>query len=275
MDESVGRCNREINCGYHLSPKVYLETSQSFQGSNVQLFIKQSKRVKDNNHNIQTDYIGQDTFLKTIGQYHKNHFYQFLMTHFGEHAAKEAAKRFHIGTSKYWKGATIFWQIDMQNRIRTGKIMLYDSETGKRIKEPFNHITWVHRLMKKEGVYQLRQCFFGEHQLAVVPTYYPVGLVESEKTAIIASILMPELIWLACGSISNLSFNKFLSIPDRRIILYPDLNAFDKWSAKAKELSGYNVDIHVSRLLEDTARPDERAGGYDLADYLLNGQKNV
>lgn len=272
LDASVGRCNREVKCGYHFSPREHFETNTHYKCGTINYFqssVRRSEGLPQNTLNCKTDYIEQEIFLKTTDQHEKNGFYQFLVIQFGEAKAKSAAIKFHIGTSKHWKGAVIFWQIDIHNRIRTGKIMLYNSETGKRIKEPFSHINWAHRLVKKSGTYQLRQCFFGEHQIAITPKYYPVGIVESEKTAIIASILMPELIWLACGSISNLSLSKFYPIADRRIILYPDLNAFAKWSAKAKELSIYNIDIHVSRLLEDNAHPDERAGGYDLADYLL------
>lgn len=73
-------------------------------------------------------------------------------------------KRYKVGTSKYWDGATVFWQTDNQNKVRTGKIMLYNPETGKRIKEPYNHVTWVHSVLHK-GDYNLKQCFFGEHLL--------------------------------------------------------------------------------------------------------------
>lgn len=95
-----------------------------------------------------------------------------------------------VGTSKYWEGATVFWQMDYQNRVRTGKIMLYNPATGKRIKEPYNHVTWVHSILHKED-YNLKQCFFGEHLLPEDKSR-PVALVESEKTAIIASYYLPN-----------------------------------------------------------------------------------
>ena len=31
-------------------------------------------------------------------------------------------------------GSVIYWYIDKENRIRSGKIMQYDPQTGKRIK---------------------------------------------------------------------------------------------------------------------------------------------
>ena len=41
-------------------------------------------------------------------------------------------KRYKVGTSKYWDGATVFWQTDNQNKIRTGKIMLTGIRTELR-----------------------------------------------------------------------------------------------------------------------------------------------
>jgi hypothetical protein len=260
LDEYIGRCNREVNCGYHATPKNNVEVNP-FNKQRMSAHFMQSKK--------QSDYIEQGVFEKTLGHYERNNFYQFLVAHYCNERAAMSAQRFCLGTSKHWAGATIFWQVDIHNRIRAGKIMLYDAQIGRRVKLPFNHITWVHRLLSKNKDYQLNQCLFGEHQLITAPKQLTVGIVESEKTAIIASIVMPELIWLACGSVSNLSIHKFKSIADRKIILYPDLNAFDKWKIKANELSGYNLDIHISDILERAACPNERAGGYDLADYLL------
>jgi hypothetical protein len=107
----------------------------------------------------------------------QNYFIKFLLARFGEENAMELVKRFYIGSLQHWPGSTIFWQVDESGRVRTGKIMLYDPDTGKRIREPFSHIAWVHSgLVKSKQIvsYNLQQCLFGLHQAIHLPesTFY-------------------------------------------------------------------------------------------------------
>jgi hypothetical protein len=143
--------------------------------------------------------------------------------------------------------------------------MLYNSTTGKRVKEPYNHITWVHKLIQQSD-FDLKQCFFGEHLL--VDKTKPVAIVESEKTALIASVYLPQFIWLAVGSLTNLNADKCQVLKGRIVTLFPDLNGFEKWSDKAAELS-HMAKFMISDLLELKATETEKKKGLDLADYLI------
>jgi hypothetical protein len=100
----------------------------------------------------------------------------------------------------------------------------------------------------------------------------PVALVESEKTAIIASVYLPAFNWLAVGSLNNINREKFKPLAGRKVALWPDLNCFDRWNAKANELQKEypGTRITVSDLLEKHCTPGDRANGFDLADYLIN-----
>jgi hypothetical protein len=49
-----------------------------------------------------------------------------------------------------------------------------------------------------------------------------VAIVESEKTAIIASIYLPDMIWLACGGCGNLSLKLCEPLKGRKVVLFPD-----------------------------------------------------
>jgi hypothetical protein len=266
---TVGRCNRENNCGYHYTPKQY------FQDNNISFDTPQPKTYKPRPVTPQpkpVSFIPVEVFKqslqidKTVLQVAEtNHFVKFLIALFGVEVANQLVSRYFIATSKHWNGATVFWQIDTQGKIRTGKIMLYSPTTGKRIKEPFNHIYWAHKALKQPE-FELKQCFFGEHLL--IDKTKPVAIVESEKTAIIASVYLPQFIWIAVGSLTNLNAEKCSILKGRTVTLFPDLNGFDKWSSKAKELS-HLANFTVSDLLERKASEAERKQGFDLADYLI------
>ena len=80
--------------------------------------------------------------------------------------------------------------------------------------------------------------------------------MESEKTAIICSAMMPQYLWLATGGKSELTSERLSSLKGRKIIVFPD------------------IDIRISRLLEDNATPEEKAAHIDLADWLIEFLKD-
>jgi hypothetical protein len=260
---TVGRCNRESNCGHHYTPKQY------YQDNNISFDTPQPKTYKPRPvtpPHKPVSFIPVEVFKASLNltAFETNHFVKFLIDLFGVEVASELVSRYFIATSKHWNGATVFWQIDTQGNIRTGKIMLYSPSTGKRVKNLEPPVYWVHKALKQPE-FELRQCLFGEHLL--IDKSKPVAIVESEKTAIIASVYLPQFIWLAVGSLTNLNAEKCSILKGRTVTLFPDLNGFEKWSNKAKELSHLAI-FTVSDLLERKATEAERKQGLDLADYL-------
>jgi len=259
---TVGKCERLDSCGIHYTPKQY------FQDNNISFDTPQPKAYKPRPATPQpkpVSFIPVDVFKASLKGHERNHFVKFLIKLFGIEVASQLVSRYFIATSKHWSGATVFWQIDTHGNVRTGKIMLYSPTTGKRVKEPFNHISWVHKALKQRE-FELRQCLFGEHFL--IDKTKPVAIVESEKTAVIASVYLPQFIWVAVGSLTNLNAEKCSILKGRTVTLFPDLNGFDKWSSKAKELS-HLANFTVSDILERKATEGEKKQGFDLADYLI------
>lgn len=102
--------------------------------------------------------------VRSFRGYWKNNFFRFLCSKFNEEAVRKAMECYCVGTSDFWDGACIFWQVDSTYRVRTGKIMLYDANNGHRVKNPRSYIAWVHK-MKSVRDFNLKQCLFGEHLL--------------------------------------------------------------------------------------------------------------
>lgn len=173
----VGRCNHEQKCGYNYTPKMYFDENPIAKERLSEEFVPVLKPYIS--LPPAPSFIEPEIMKQSLKLYHTNKLFQFLSFHFGQEATEELMLRYHVGTSKHWPGATVFWQVDISGRVRTGKVMLYNPENGRRIKEPHNYITWVHSLLKKEN-FNLRQCLFGEHLLAS-DQQRPVALVESEK----------------------------------------------------------------------------------------------
>lgn len=251
---------------------------------------------------IPIDYLPSEKMhasLTKIGR-SKNAFWLFLSRVFGEAKANASFEKYNVGTSKHWKLetgelATVFWQVDIFGNVRQAKIMAYNPATGKRLKEHDRALRltrtgdylldqsgqpktafagrWI--LGKPEA--NLRQCFFGEHLLAadhLAGQKQVVFIVESEKTAIVCDLLLPEFIWLATGGASGCGFTSFdavAALKGRDVHLLPDLGKFPDWKSKAAELSAAMPETRVfcRNILESKATENDRKQGFDLADYFL------
>ncbi|MCD8393924.1 MAG: DUF6371 domain-containing protein, partial [Bacteroidales bacterium] len=222
--------------------------------------------------------------------YPLNPLYRFLITRFDENLVSQAFRRYRVGTSKKWGGATVFWQHDIQGRCRTGKVMGYDPSTGHRVKQPHPLMHWAHCLIGPApkppqrglsirmapprlggaggGHYQLEQCYFGEHLLRGLPRDREIRIVESEKTALLASIAYPDNIWIATGGISNLRPSQALY--GRSLILFPDLRAEEQWRVRGEEIaSKCYATVDIYRHIQAHASDTQCAHGLDLADFIL------
>ncbi len=255
LGDDVGRCNREQRCGYHLKPKdVILPRPDQNYMPHPDTF----KRPLSKSFST----IPQHVLDDSLRDYDDNHFMRFLRKTVGKENADALAEKYRIGTNHYWDSSTVFWQIDAKGRIRTGKVMLYNPVTGRRLKDEVTYINWMHRVLRLHD-FALYQCLFGEHLLPI--TTGPVAVVESEKTAIIAAHYMPEYTWLAAGSISNLTAEKCSVLHGRQVILFPDGGAYEKWLVVAGTIPGCTV----SDMLETELHKDALLQGCDIADYLL------
>ncbi len=171
-----------------------------------------------------------------------------------------------------------FPSIDRQNRICRAKLIRFNQTTGKRLKKEDNGRTdntssLPSKLKLKEN-FQYKQIFFGEHLLSKCPNK-PVAVVEAEKTAIIATLCLPEVVWLATGSKQSLKTERIKLIGQRAIILYPDVDGYEKWRNVAAEARQRGLTVEVSDLIEHNATDEDRAAQVDLADYLINKQREI
>lgn len=134
--------------------------------------------------------------------------------------------------------------------------LLIDSTDCKRDKSkmPFS-------LKAKPGEkYSL--CLFGEHLLVQGKT---ICLVESEKTAVVASYHYPQFNWLATGGANKLTDEKVKVLSGYQVYYICDADKAGKENSTLRKLQYHKIDFKVLDLFP------ERNDGYDLADALIAG----
>lgn len=246
-DEKFGRCDRQYNCAYICIPNDKAEGEASFKKNVIEKPIS---------------YIPYEDGKDTFKDYDKNALCLFLIEKLGYDKFIKALELYQFGidqktiSNRDW---VIFWQVDKYMNCRSGKMIKYLRD-GHRDKSC--HATWFHKVMRYED-FNLKQCFFGEHLLNTDPRK-PIAIVESEKTAIIASQFIDNYIWIASGGREGLGFDKCKSLENRNVTLFPDLGAFDYWKGIAKD-RGFSI----SDSLERRATDEQRKLGLDLADFLI------
>ena len=261
----VGRCDREINCGYHYPPRSYFNDNNQQYVPNIKICPSFAQKVEISIHD-------KADLTNTLMHYNENNFIQFLKSKFDNQEVEKMTFDYKIGTANVWNFGTIFWQVDSKYNARGGKVILYNT-SGKRTK----YINWIHSIkIKSQEIknFNLSQCFFGEHLINNCDT--TVAIVESEKTACIMSLLFNKYIWLAAGSLNGLNESKMEVLKNRKIILYPDLginspngSPFTIWESKCHYFKNHGFDITISDLLELKGTHECRVKGYDIADYFL------
>jgi hypothetical protein len=279
LPEKYGRCDRESNCTYHLSPY-----SDNY-GTNELKQYEHKPQPKPQQQPVY--FIPEGVLNATLKDYEINTFVQNLFKLAPVEEIEKVISLYRIGTigDKERKGAATFPFIDKFGNIRTIQAKEFN-ETNHTKSTDFVHRIieryllkygkalpgWLNDYAKNE---KFVSCLFGEHLLNKYP-FNPIALVEAPKTAIIGSLYygLPEtpnaLLWIAVYNKSSLSLEKCKPLQGRKVVLYPDLNAFKEWNAKTQELkiklSGTR--FVVSDLLEKNATEAERTNGLDLADYL-------
>ncbi len=146
-------------------------------------------------------------------------------------------------------------------------LMPYDQD-GHRWKSGYNQ-NWL-MAKRKQSDRRAPWCLFGEHLLRLNPSA-PVGVVESEKTALIAALAAPGYVWTATASLQNLNPRRCAGIRNRDIYIFPDADGLEQWRAKAEALrkEGFNVFFCGEYITAHATAPKD-----DLGDIICRWLEN-
>lgn len=240
LSREFGICDRVNNCGHKNIP-----TKEA---------LPEYKEPEQKKEAVKTIYPAIAFVKKTIENQTSN-FHDFVNTELS--ITNEHLIKWNCGTIED-KTAYVYQNIEKKY---LNIVHIFYSENGKRIKEtlPFS----LHPAKERRETEKYALCLFGEHLL----TKKTVCLVESEKTAIIASFSYPQFDWLATGGANKLTDEKISVLFGRKIYYLSDADKAGTENSTIKKLAAYKQDYTVIQLFPD------RTDGYDLADAIIDGLK--
>jgi len=266
LDETCGRCDHQSRCGYHKTPReLFAENPKkrpkTEETSAITIIHPAPVPI------ITPDYIDSDFVIRSFSL--RSNLVSFLWRIAPDHQRLLAVlQAYLVGATKNWE--VVYWQIDSDWNVRTGKIIKYNPFDGHRIKR--GGTDWVHSRMKRikilaeDQVFNLKQCLFGEHLLRLFPEL-PVAIVESEKTALLCALAFPQYLWLATGGLYNMKKDMLKVLEGRTAVFIPDLEGYDLWLEKMKMLPQCHASI--LDILESHATAEDHEKKIDIGDIIV------
>ncbi|MCA8831947.1 DUF6371 domain-containing protein [Hymenobacter pini] len=265
LDEQFGICDRQAKCGYDHRPSGELFTrSGEANDATETITLRPAADVAE-------------ALLAKTKDYGSNlHRYARSLTIPNEHLEKWA-----VATDR---DRTVFLHLNAERQLVNAKWFKY-TEEGKRDKltQPYSFAS-TDEEKKKSAKYGF--CLYGEHLIRHDNPERPICVVESEKSAVLASFFYPHLDWVACGAANGITDEKIHALYNRPIWWLADADGLQprikdgqpemrngkpvlteggRSNSSLRKLKAYKLDFVVIDLFP------ERHDGYDIADALRDG----
>lgn len=284
VDEyQYGRCDKENSCNYHIHPN-----------SNPELAAKAKEEfVPRPDPEVRQIFPGENIWGPIVNRTKTavSPFHQYCKTKLlipVEHLLK-------WGVYSDSDDLTVYAFKDFNNRIVNLKWFKY-KEDGHRdkafesfsLKQPKQNpphtppiLQSEKKISKKEIVEKYQMCLWGEHLLPRDPDQQPVCVVESEKSAVIASFFYKQFHWVSCGSNNGLTNgkdgkpDKISHLKGRKVYWLCDADKASRITyggdnnelrpSSVRHLLEAGIDVEIVDLFP------ERYDGYDIADAIMDG----
>lgn len=237
LQREYGRCERVNSCGYHLKPN----------GQMVE-----TDKLPIPAPTVKTKIIFPDEAMcrRFIEKDHISPFHKICMEKLN--IPIEHFRNWNIGSRG---DETAFVFQDKNKKFVNIKFVEYDENCNRKKKiQPYS-------LPPGRADEKYSLCLFGEHLLSDKI----VCLVESEKTAFIASNKYPQFDWLATGSSNGLTDEKIFVLHNRQVYYLPDADKAGRENSSINALHRHKINFTLIDLFPD------RNDGYDLADAIFDG----
>jgi hypothetical protein len=291
LPEKYGRCDRESNCNYHLSP--YKDGYFKNKNHQDQLTFKtESMKLT----RAKTVFIPQDVFKRTLlpDGYKHNNFIQNLLNNvrypFDVEEIERVVSLYYLGTVShgYRAGAITFPFIDFEDRICAIQVKQFDKNNHTSSTDFLHSIITKFLNSKNRPLPEWLQiyndqelkvsCLFGESLVKRYPQN-PIMLVEAPKTCVYGTLYFgfPEdsptnFLWLSVYNLSSLNYEKCKVLKGRDVFLMPDLSndghAYKLWNDFVPKMNSV-ANFYINDFLEKNATIEDKVNGADIADILI------
>ena len=253
-DSSFGRCERVNNCP--TGGKVFFpnEPAPEFVKNEVPEVAKE------------IIYLDEAKASPIIEQ-QKSLLHLYLIE--GKRVSAEHLKLWNVGSEfdeKYKQSKPVFFFKNAEQKFVNRKSGWY-LDNGKRDKSS-DRKGFFSLPQPKDETKKYALCLFGEHLLSADKSK-PVIVVESEKTALIASFHYPEFDWVSCGSSNGLTAERLQPLMGRKVWWLCDSDKAGRNNSSLKHLKQHIADCGMIDLWAD------KQNGWDIADSILKGMNPV
>lgn len=264
LDEQYGICDRQAKCGHDHRPSGELFTAGPAPDAPAPATLRPAADM------------AAALLAQTKDHASNLHRYACTLTIPAEHLEKWA-----VATDR---DRTVFLHLNAERQLVNAKWFKY-TEDGRRDKltQPYSFASTDEE--KKNGA-RYGFCFYGEHLLRHDDPTRPIVVVESEKSAVLASFFYPQFDWVACGAANGITDEKIAALYNRPIWWLADadgnapklkdgkpelkngkpvITEGGRRNSSLRKLKAYGQNFVVIDLFP------ERADGYDIADALRDG----
>ncbi|MBO6031400.1 MAG: hypothetical protein J6Q22_08000 [Prevotella sp.] len=263
LHEDCGYC---VACSYNYPPREYLKEDNDYFARTI-TDDYDGEQDQESVSFIPAEYIDNYLFKSPIkGQSCLTDYWLSIAPSI-EPFLFDALNRYYVGHEPDNKG--LRWpQIDAKLRVREIMIQCHGRFSGSRKDAEYQQQS-EHYNLRNAGVLDKQSeqdtCLFGEHLLRNADGNTYVGIVESEKTALLCSAVNPDFIWLAtCGKtkflrlVSNVKQRLALC---KKVTVFPDVGAQGEWKKYAETINLHNLEVSYGFL--------NHPNNTDIADLLV------